>query len=50
MLYGRLPKNTQPLITLISGIEDELGCANVAEIIEASDGIVVARKEIQKTS
>ena len=37
----------QHSVTIISKIEDELGCANVAEIIEASDGIVVARNEIK---
>ena len=33
-------------ITIISKIEDELGCTNIAEIIEASDGIVMARGDM----
>ena len=33
-------------IVIISKIEDDLGCTNIAEIIEASDGIVVARGDM----
>ena len=33
-------------VSVISKIEDQLGCENAAEIIEASDGIMVARGDM----
>ena len=33
-------------MTIISKIEDELGCTKIVEIIEASDGIVVSRGDM----
>lgn len=33
-------------VSIVSKIEDELGCEHAAEIIQASDGIVVARGDM----
>lgn len=33
-------------VSIISKIEDGLGCEHIVEIIEASDGIVVAREDM----